>query len=53
MLKDEKIKVDRFSRQAHEHADQNKILEVRLSELKKEKERELTEVQNKYNALKN
>jgi len=52
LLKDEKSKADKFSRQAHEHADQNKVLELRWSELKKEKEKELADVQNKYNALK-
>ena len=52
MLKDEKGKADKYSRQAQEHAEQNRILEVRWSELKKEKEKELADVQNKYNALK-
>lgn len=52
LLREEKARSDKHSRAAQEHAQLNHVLELRLAELKREKERELTDVSGKYNALK-
>lgn len=46
------MKSDKYNKLAQENIQQNQILELRLCELKKDKERELTDIQTKYNALK-
>lgn len=52
LLRDEKAKTDKYSRAAQENSEQRQALEIRLAELKREKEREVAEVLAKYNSLK-
>ncbi len=41
LLKEEKAKVDKVSKQASENQEQNNLLQMRLSALKQEKEKEI------------
>lgn len=52
LLKEEKIKSDKFSRQARENQEQNNLLQLRLTELKEDKDREVAEVRLQYNKIK-
>lgn len=52
LLKEEKTKSDKYSRAAQQNAEQNQILELRLAELKRDKDKELADIQSKYNTLK-
>lgn len=52
MLKEEKAKVDKISKQASENQEQNNLLQMRLSALKEEKEKEILEVRAQYNSIK-
>ena len=52
LLKQEKNKNDKLSRQAKENQEQNVLLQMRLNELKEEKEKEVGEVRSQYNKIK-
>jgi hypothetical protein len=52
LLKEEKAKVDRLSKQANENQEQNNLLQMRLAALKEEKEKEVLEVRAQYNSIK-
>lgn len=52
LLKDEKAKVDKLSKQAKENQEQSNLLQMRLAELKQDKDREITEIRTQYNAIK-
>lgn len=52
LLKEEKAKVDKLSKQANENQEQNNLLQMRLAALKEEKEKEILEVRAQYNSIK-
>ena len=52
LLKEEKSKSDKLTKQISQLTQQSQLLERRLSEVKEEKGRELSELTNKYNTLK-
>lgn len=52
LLKEEKAKVDKLTKQAKENQEQNQLLTLRLAELRDEKEREVSEIRSQYNSLK-
>ena len=52
LLKDEKAKVDKFSKQAKENLEQNTLMHRRVADIKAEKEKEVAEVRAQYNTIK-
>lgn len=52
LLKEEKARVDKLSKQANENQEQNNLLQMRLAALKEEKEKEILEVRAQYNSIK-
>lgn len=52
LLKEEKSKSDKYSKQARENQEQNSLLQLRLAELKEDKDKEVAEVRSQYNKIK-
>lgn len=52
LLKEEKNKSDKFSKQAKENQEQNNLLQLRLTELKEDKEKEIADIRSQYNKIK-
>jgi hypothetical protein len=52
LLKEEKAKNDKVNKQAKENQEQNTLLQMRLAELKEDKEKEVAEVRTQYNNIK-
>lgn len=52
LLKEEKGKVDKLSKEAKAAQEQNCLLNMRLGELREEREREVAKAHFQYNALK-
>lgn len=53
MLKDEKAKMDKLVTQAKENQEQNTLLQMRLTELQENKDKEVAEVRSQFNSIKN
>jgi len=53
LLKDEKAKMDKLVTQAKENQEQNTLLQMRLTELQENKDKEVAEVRSQFNSIKN